>query len=92
MVNYLSSKPIKIHITSTVELKQKLISKIEQTEDNTLLEEMLRLLNIETTDLNLIELSEKQKEAIDEAREQIKNGQYLTDEQANQEVDEWLKK
>ena len=77
---------------STIELKQKLISKIEQTEDNNLLEEALRLLDTETDDLGSIELNEKQIEAIDEAREQIKKGQYLTDEQANKEIDEWLNK
>ena len=77
---------------STLELKQKLISKIEQTEDNSLLEEALRLLDIEIDDLGPIKLSEKQIEATDEAREQIKKGQYLTNEQANKEIDEWLSK
>ena len=35
-------------------------------------------------------LSEKQKSAIEEARNQIKNGDYLTKEQDNQEIDKWL--
>ncbi len=77
---------------STTELKQKLISKIEQTEDDSLLEEALRLLDIEMDDLDLIELDKNQIEAIDEAKEQIKNGQYLTNQQANKEIDEWLSK
>jgi len=35
-------------------------------------------------------LSDKMLEAIDEAEEQIKKGEFLTHEQAKQEVEEWL--
>ena len=34
--------------------------------------------------------NDKQKKAIEEGREQIKEKQTLTDEQANKESDEWL--
>jgi hypothetical protein len=38
------------------------------------------------------QLNSEQKTAIDEARTQIKNGNYLTHNQANKEIDEWLNK
>ena len=49
-------------------------------------------LGLETDDMDIYKLNDDQKSAIQEARQQIKNGQSLTDEQANQETDEWLNK
>jgi hypothetical protein len=77
---------------STVELRKRLIDKIEKTEDKRILEEMFRLLEIETGDIEIYTLNEGQIMAVNEAREQIKKGQFLTEEQANKEIDEWLKK
>lgn len=77
---------------STVELRKRLIDKIEKTEDKRILEEMFRLLEIETEDIEIYTLNEGQIMAVNEAREQIKKGQFLTEEQANKEIDEWLKK
>jgi len=77
---------------STVELKKRLIDKIQTTKDERILEEAYRLLEIETEDIEIYKLNDDQKKAIIEARQQIKNGQFLTDEKANQEIDEWLNK
>lgn len=77
---------------STVELRKRLIDRIEKTEDKRILEEMFRLLEIETEDIEIYKLNEDQIMAVNEAREQIKKGQFLTEEQANREIDEWLKK
>ena len=77
---------------SAVELKKRLIDKIQKTENEDLLEEAYRLLQLETEDIEIYKLTGDQKKAIDEARNQIKNGQFLTDEQVNKEIDEWLKK
>ena len=43
-------------------------------------------------DIEVYKLTDDQRKAIHEARQQIKNGQFLTDEQANKEIDEWLNK
>ena len=75
-----------------MELKKRLIDKIQKSENNYLLEEAYRLLELETQDIEVYKLNDEQKSAVAEAREQIKNGQVLTDEQANQEIDSWLKK
>ena len=77
---------------STVELRKKLIEKIKKTENGELLEEAYRLLELGTEDLEIYKLTEEQKTAIFEGRLQIKSGKSLTDDQANNEIDEWLDK
>ncbi|WKZ59616.1 MAG: hypothetical protein QY309_17365 [Cyclobacteriaceae bacterium] len=77
---------------STVELRKRLIDKIQKTQDERILEEAYRLLDLETEDIEIYQLNDDQKKAINEARQQIKNGQFLTEEQANKEIDEWLNK
>jgi hypothetical protein len=77
---------------STVELRKRLIEKIQKTQDDRILEEAFRLLELETTeDIEIYKLNDDQKKAISEARQKIKNGQFLTEEQSNKEIDEWLK-
>ncbi len=77
---------------SSIELRKKLIERIKETENEKLLEEAYRLLEMETDDFETYKLTENQKKAINESREQIKNGQFLTNEQVNNDSDEWLGK
>ncbi len=78
---------------SAVELRKRLIEKIQKTHDKRILEEAYRLLELETADdTEIYKLNDDQKKAISEARQQVKNGQFLTEEQADKEIDEWLKK
>jgi len=77
---------------STVEIRKRLIDKIQNTHDGRILEEAYRLLELDTEDADIYKLNNSQKEAITVARKQIKKGQFLTEEQANKEVDEWLNK
>ena len=77
---------------STIELRKRLIDKIQKTDNENLLEEAYRLLELETQDIEVYKLTDEQRKAVNEARQQIKDGQFLTDEQANNEIDEWLKK
>ena len=73
-------------------LKKRVIEGIENTKNTDLLEEVLRLLDLENQDLKIYELNHAQINAINEAREQINNGQTLTNEEANDEIDKWLRK
>ena len=75
----------------TVEIRKKLIEEINLSENKNLLEELYRYLNQENKTQEIYELSNEQNSAIMEAREQIKNGEYLTNEQAEQEIEEWLR-
>ncbi|MDE3182350.1 MAG: hypothetical protein KGM16_02925 [Bacteroidota bacterium] len=77
---------------STLELKKNLIEKISKIENEDLLNEVNRLIEIETSDIEVYKFSDEQKAAIAEAQIQIKNGEFLTDEEATKEINEWLKK
>lgn len=77
---------------SITELQKRLIQKIQNTKDDRILEEAYRLLEIESDNSEPYRLTEEQKSVVQEAKTQIKNGQFLTDEQANKEMDEWLNK
>ena len=74
------------------DLKQKLIRRIDQSENRELLEEIYRLIANEETDENLYELSEDQIRAVEEGQLQYKEGEFLTSDQADKDVDEWLGK
>lgn len=75
-----------------VDLKQQLIDKIQLTTDKVKLEEIYRLLEIDFDEQEVYMLSAEQKSAVGEAQKQIENGEFLSDEQANKEVEEWLKR
>ena len=77
---------------STIELRNLLIKKIQLTDDDKLLEEASRLLDVEIEESDVYILNDKQKQAIEEGRKQMSEGKYLTDEESNKEMDEWLNK
>lgn len=72
------------------ELKKRLIDKIQETDNENLLKEAFRLLQLESEDTEVYKLSVNQKNAVNEARKQITNGQFLTDDEANKHINEWL--
>ena len=74
-------------------LKTKLIDKINNTNDKELLKEVYRLLEMDYDDQDEIyQLSKEQKTAIKEAKKQIKQGGFLTDEESNKATEAWLKR
>ena len=76
----------------TAEIREKLIREINSSHNKNLLEELYRYLDRENKTQKTYNLSDEQKLAIEEARKQINNGDCLTSEEANQEIDEWLKR
>ena len=68
---------------STIELRKKLIEKIKKTDNENLLEEVYRLLEIETGNIEIYKLNSLQRKKIAAAKGQIKNGKFLTDKEAN---------
>ena len=78
---------------STAELRQKLIDKISSIENEELLREASRLIDIEIIDIeNPYILSEDMEKAVSIASEQISNGDYLSHSEANKEIEEWFGK
>ena len=75
---------------STTGLKERLIDRIREIDNEDILAEAYRLLGTESDLEEPLKLSNAQKVAIDEAREQIKNGSYLTINQGDNEIEEWL--
>ncbi len=77
---------------SNIELKERLIGKIRETDNDDILEEVYRLLGLEQEIVEPFKLSNDQKAAVSEARQQITDGEFLTDEDADNDIDEWLNK
>lgn len=75
---------------TTLELKKKLIKRINNIEDELLLQEVSRLIDTVDDVSDIYYFTEEESRAIEEARESYKRGEFLTDEEANKEVDEWL--
>lgn len=66
---------------STVELQNQLISKIQITMDEDILENVLRFLEFETSKDEVYAFNEAEEQAIEKARQQVKNGQFYSDEE-----------
>lgn len=77
---------------STTGLKERLIDRIREIDDEDILAEAYRLLGTDTDLEEPYKLNNEQSAAIDQARAQIKNGAYLANDQADKEIDEWLNK
>ena len=77
---------------TVIELKERLINKINQTKNNEILKEMYRLIENEESDNAIYILSEEQSLAVEEARKQFEKGQVIDNKNANQEINKWLGK
>ncbi|OGU14402.1 MAG: hypothetical protein A2X61_12840 [Ignavibacteria bacterium GWB2_35_12] len=75
---------------SNAELKEKLIDKVRLTTDAFLLREAILLLDPENENVDIYKLNEKEREAIIKGIKEIEVGNYLTNDQANKEIEEWL--
>ena len=76
----------------TKEMKEDLIAKINSTKDENILEEVYRILEVDFEEVDMIVLTEDQKVSIDQGIKDIEEGNYLTNEEANREIEKWLKK
>ena len=51
------------------------------------------MLYIESKSVNgVYQMSEVEREAVEDGLNQIRNGQWISDEEANRQVEEWLRK
>ena len=76
----------------THQMKQEIIDKIKSITNENILEEVYRIIEVGNEDVHKIVLSNQQKESIDLGIKNIEEGNYLSNEEANQEMEEWLKK
>ncbi|OPB87110.1 hypothetical protein BAZ10_15825 [Elizabethkingia occulta] len=70
---------------NTAELKIDIINKITKLKETRIIEEIQKILDFEL-DQGVFQLSEAQNNRIIEAAQDV----FLTDEQANKDIDEWL--
>lgn len=75
---------------STSELKKQLLEKIQSTTNKNLLEVACQLFDIESIESEIYLLNEGQNKAISEAEAQIISGRFLTNEEANKQIEQWL--
>ena len=75
--------------TSELQMKLDLINRISILDDARIIKEIKKLLDFEL-DEKVYELNHPQKNRIEEARNEYKNAQILTEEDANNEIDQWL--
>lgn len=73
-------------------LKERLIKEIQNIENEDILKEVYRLLELEPEELESYKLSDEQINVVNEAREQVKKGQFLTHEEAQKKINQWLNK
>jgi len=76
----------------TKEMKQELIDKINSTKDDSLLEEVYRIIDINFEENDMVILTDEQKESINQGIKDIDEGKFLSNEEANSEIEKWLKK
>jgi predicted transcriptional regulator len=77
---------------SAAELKLQIIKKISSINDELILEEIYRLIELESGMDSIYRLSDEEKKAIETGRKDINEGRLYTSEQANNMIKEWLKK
>lgn len=64
---------------------------IDLSTNDKLLEELYRFLDKDNRVSEVFKLNDDQKMAVREARDQASKGDYLTNDEANEEMDKWLK-
>ena len=74
---------------STAELKIDLISRIANTEEPRIIEELRKLLDFEL-DNETYKLSPEQLQRVSEAKAEYLSGNVVSEQQADEEIDEWL--
>lgn len=76
---------------TTIELKHQVIDKVNKVNDDSLLIDLMRLID-NSDDNEIHRLSDAHKIAVQTAINQIDSGDFLTNYQADKEIDEWLNK
>jgi hypothetical protein len=83
---------LKYNTMTSMELKNKVINKIRQINDDEILKDIYKLLDDSVEESETMSLSKNHRKAIEKAKVQIENGDYLTNEQSNNAISQWLNK
>lgn len=75
---------------STIELKNILIKRIGEIDDNSFLEAIMTIIDSKI-DSMIYHLTPNQKDAIIESKRQVANGEVFSNDRINQKFQEWIK-
>ena len=75
---------------TTIELKEKLIAKINETDNEGLLDQISHLIAFEAE--GIYEMSIGEIEAVETGLAQLDKGEWLSHTESNKQIEEWLKK
>jgi hypothetical protein len=75
---------------ATLELKKYLVSKINQIDDDLILNEIVQL--IDKKESTVYQLSKEQINLVNEAKEQFKNGDFIDQDEMDRRVEAWKKR
>ncbi|MVN20095.1 hypothetical protein [Mucilaginibacter arboris] len=73
-----------------IELKEKLIAKIDSINNEELLNQLLRIIDLESKAHEVYDLSKEEAEAVNEGIAQLNKGMFISNEEANRQADQWL--
>jgi len=76
---------------STEQLKNLVIDRISEIEDENFLQAIKTILDSNTVAASIYKLTEEQKQKVKIGLAQLDNGQAISNEDLEQEEDEWLK-
>jgi hypothetical protein len=77
---------------STLELQEKLVTKVRTTNDENVLSEVYRLLELEDSTEEVYKLTPEQDYQISLSIKEMEEGKLLTDDEVNKEIEVWLNK
>ena len=75
---------------STTELKEQLLEKLKETSNQTVLEGVSRLLHIEEEMEAIHVLTTEQKAILMQSKHEIEKGHYISNDQLNTTIEQWL--
>jgi|694.fasta_scaffold34406_9 hypothetical protein len=73
-------------------LKQQVLDRLETFEDDIILDEIYRLLQVSPTGNDRYVFTDSQMNLLNSREEEIEKGHFLTEEEADQEAEKWLEK
>ena len=81
-----------LHCMTPEEIKKKLIADIKKVKDPELLEDLQRLLNLESENMEELKTPANIKDSAIKGLWDIRNGRYMSNRQIDSDIDKWLKK
>lgn len=77
---------------SATELKLQIINKVTSITDELILEEIYRLVNLESEMDSIYRLSDEERKAVETGLKDVKEGKIYSSEAAENMIKEWLRK